>query len=108
MKEFLTEDEARVSRKITNITDNLPPSVGKFVLNMEDDKAFGTIYSYVNHSKLFYSVLAEKWNVNPKKIVDKDLLKVDLETIEAFLNTYYKPMRINSELTPPTKKNKSA
>ena len=108
MKEYLDEKEAQISRAITNITDTLPSSVAAFAHSLEYDniKSIASIYQYILDIRLFYSVLAEQWEIDPKDIDDKKLYKVTPEIIKSYVNALYKPNRITAGLTSPDQKRK--
>lgn len=108
MKEYLDEKEAQVSRTITNITDTLPSSVASFAHSLEKDnvRSIGSIYQYVLDIRLFYLILSEKWNVEPKDIDDKELSKVTPTLVDEYINALYKPNRIVAEPTAPDQKRK--
>ena len=106
MKEFLSEEEAKVSRTITKISKNMPYPVSKYAYYLEDsmDKSIGTIYLHIRNIRLFYSILAEELKMEVQDISIDLLTDISNELIEKYISAIYMPRKSNSEPKKPDDK----
>ncbi|WP_033154900.1 hypothetical protein [Pseudobutyrivibrio ruminis] len=102
---YLSEDEAKISRTITNITNELPDTVADFVnyMEFENHKKLSYVYECVRNIRLFYQVLADELGIeNIKEIGLVYMSNLRSELLDKYVSSPSTPKRM---IAPPVSPN---
>ena len=101
---FISDEEAKISRTISNIASILPGQVGDFAqyLEFEKHKSLGFIYEKIRDIRLFYQVLSKECKTDILNIQLDALAEITPEHIEKYLSAPTKPKRLYAKPVNPS------